>query len=66
MEHHPPPIPLNVVEYLERIFPDKAPGPHETIDLVRYKSGQASVHRHLRGVYEDQVKNFAKRMKENY
>ncbi len=58
MEMKPPPIPLNVVEYLERLYPDKAPNTTDDLDLIRVKSGQVSVHRHLRRVYEDQMKHF--------
>jgi hypothetical protein len=65
MDEKAPPIPLNVVEYLERRFPDRSPGPTEPLDDIRVKTGQCLVHRHLRAVYEDQIKNFAKRFKEN-
>lgn len=61
-----PPIPLNVVEYLESRFPDRSPELSDSLDAIRYKSGQASVARHLRAVYEDQTQNLAKRLKENY
>jgi hypothetical protein len=62
-----PPIPLNLVEYLERIFPDKAPSLVDPLDTIRFKSGQVAVVRHLRAQYEDQVKNFSvQRLKENY
>lgn len=58
LEIKPPPIPLNVLEYLEKMYPDKSPNPTEDIDLIRVKSGQVSVHRHLRRVYDDQMKHF--------
>jgi hypothetical protein len=67
LEQAVPPIPLNVVEYLERIFPDKAPALTDSLDSIRFKSGTVHVVRHLRAKYEDQVKNFSvERLKENY
>ncbi len=59
-----PPIPLNVVEYLEGQFPDRSPGPSDSLDAIRVKTGQVLVVRHLRAVYEDQIQNFAHYLKE--
>jgi len=61
-----PPIPLNVVEYLERIFPDRAAGKNKSRDDERFEAGCVYAVRHLRAVFEYQTKNFGKRMRENY
>jgi hypothetical protein len=65
-----PPIPLNVVEYLERMFPDKAPSLTDFEDAgvkAIFKAGAVHAVRHLRVQYEEQVKNFSvQRLKENY
>lgn len=54
-----PTIPLAVVEYLERIYPDKAPALSDSVDTIRFQAGQVQVHRHLRSMYNDQTKNYA-------
>lgn len=52
-----PPIPLALVEYLERTFPDRAAGEDDTVRSIRFRSGQVAVVRHLRAVYERQTRN---------
>lgn len=56
--HDAPPIPLNVVEYLEKVFPDRAGSSSESDIKLRQRAAQAEVVRHLRFKYEDQLKNF--------
>lgn len=58
LETKVPPIPLAVVEYLERMFPDKSCGVNDSIDVIKFKAGQVAVHRHLRAKYDDQTKHF--------
>ncbi len=43
-----PPIPKELLELLEIRFPDRAPDPGESLDAIRFKSGQVSVIRFLR------------------
>lgn len=50
-----PHVDLELLEYLEGLFPDRAPEPSDSMEQIRHKAGQASVARHLRSVYEEQV-----------
>nr|WP_140393679.1 hypothetical protein [Nitrospira cf. moscoviensis SBR1015] len=54
-----PVISLDVVKYLETVFPDKAGERKDTAEDRLWKCAQAHVARHLRTVYEEQTKNFA-------
>lgn len=46
-----PPIPKELLELLETRFPDRAPDLGESLDSIRFKSGQVSVIRFLRYVF---------------
>jgi hypothetical protein len=43
-----PPIPKELLEVLEKRFPDVSPEITDSLDLVRFKTGQVSVVRLLR------------------
>lgn len=49
-----PPISKELLEMLEVRFPDRAPDPGESIDAIRFKSGQVSVIRFLRHQFDFQ------------
>lgn len=51
-----PSVPLNLLEELERRFPDRMPDGVNTDDLLR-KQGNVQVIRFLRKQLEDQTKN---------
>jgi hypothetical protein len=53
-----PPIPLNVLEYLEKTFPDRAGSTSDSDAKLRERAARAEVVRHVRMVFEDQHKNF--------
>jgi hypothetical protein len=46
-----------LLEELEKRFPDRCPEPDLSLDEIRFKQGQVSVIRFLRGHYEAQSKN---------
>lgn len=46
-----------LLDYLERMFPDRCPNIDNETKEVWFKSGAASVARHLRAVYEQQNEN---------
>lgn len=50
-----PAIPLAVVEWLERLYPDRCPDIRETDREVWLKTGQVTVVRKLRQTYESQI-----------
>jgi hypothetical protein len=52
-----PHISQELLQYLDRIYPDKCASFSEDIERIRYKSGQRSVYEHLKTVYEKQNKN---------
>lgn len=52
-----PNIPKELLEALEKRFQDKAPDLQDTIDAVRYQSGQVSVVRFLRHQFNLQNQN---------
>ena len=41
-------IPVEALEILDRFFPERSPGLGDTMDQIRYASGQRSVVRFLR------------------
>lgn len=49
-----PSIPKELLEELEKRFPDKCPEVGDTIDQIRIKQGQVSVIRLLRAAFEFQ------------
>lgn len=49
-----PSIPKELLEELEKRFPDKCPEQGETTDQIRVKMGQVSVIRFLRAAFEFQ------------
>lgn len=48
--HHVPAS--GVIEALGALFPDRAPGLNDSIDAIRYNSGQASIAVFLRGLHD--------------
>lgn len=51
-----PAVPLEVIEWLERIYPTPRPDWRASMDEVRFNAGQASVIQKLRVTYEEQTK----------
>lgn len=49
-----PTIPLELVEWLESLYPDRAPDPRDSDREVWIKRGHVEVTRKLRQVYESQ------------
>jgi hypothetical protein len=49
-----PEVPANLLEALDRRFPERTPELSEGIDIIRYRSGQRSVVHMLRAIYEEQ------------
>ena len=43
-----------LISHLEALYPDRCPDPGMEINEVWFKAGQASVVRHLTGIYESQ------------
>jgi hypothetical protein len=46
-----PPVPLDLLEFLERCYPDRAPDPMDTERTIWMKAGQADLVRKLRAVH---------------
>ena len=57
MESKLPVIDQALLDYLERMFPDRCPDINNDMSVVWFKAGAASVARHLRAVYEQQNEN---------
>jgi hypothetical protein len=57
-----PIIDEHLLDYIERMFPDRCPNIENDTKEVWFKAGSASVARHLRAVYEQQNENIL----ENY
>lgn len=53
-----PPVPVAIVEYLEKQFPDKAGERNDSPEELRWKAAQVSVVRHLRSLLTAQTKNY--------
>lgn len=51
-----------LLDYLERMFPDRCPNIEDDENTVWFKAGAASVARHLRAVYEQQNENILENM----
>jgi len=49
-----PPVSRALLEALEQLFPDRAPGRTDTEADIRYKAGAVSVIRFLRAQYDHQ------------
>lgn len=52
-----PVIDETLLDYLERMFPDKCPSIEHEEKEVWFKSGAASVARHLRAIHDQQNEN---------
>ena len=52
-----PRISEEVIKYLDELFPDKCPNLEDNEKQVWFKSGQASVVKHLKQLLDDQNKN---------
>lgn len=55
-----PVITPDLITYLSTIYPDRSPNPGDTLDLIRFASGQVSVVRHLKYLMDEQSKNILK------
>lgn len=51
----PPEVPLSLLEWLERVYPDRCPSPHEGKREVWMHAGQAHLIRKLRTLYNESV-----------
>lgn len=49
-----PQVSLELIEYLERIYPDSSPTLGTPMDHVWFNSGKVAVVRHLRSVFDEQ------------
>lgn len=54
MDTPAPPIPLDLLTWLESRYPERTPGPTETLDAIRVATGERQVVRFLRFKYEEQ------------
>jgi hypothetical protein len=52
-----PPISKELLEELEKRFPDVMPDSTDPFDLIRFKQGQVSVIRFLRTTFDNQNRN---------
>lgn len=52
-----PPISKELLEELEKRFPDVMPDQSDSIDVIRFKQGQVSVIRFLRTTFDNQTRN---------
>lgn len=57
-----PVVDEDLLDYLERMFPDRCPKLEDDQNTVWFKAGAASVARHLRAVYEQQNENILENM----
>jgi hypothetical protein len=55
-----PPVPLPLLEALERSYPDKMPHPLTTLEELRFMQGQVDVVRRLRREFDRQNKTVLK------
>lgn len=51
-----PPIPADLLDYLEAVFPDRCPRPTATDQEVRVLMGEQNVVKHLRAKFSQQNK----------
>lgn len=52
-----PLVSKELLEVLEKRFPDRLPDYEESLDSIRYRTGQVSVVRHLRHQFDKQNQN---------
>jgi hypothetical protein len=52
-----PVVPKELLEELEKRFPDRCPEPTTSLDEIRIKTGQVSVVKFLRSIFEVQNRN---------
>lgn len=50
----PPPIPEDLVKWLDTVFPERTPDPEWSLDHIRIETGKRAVVRYLRRIYEEQ------------
>lgn len=48
-------IPLELIEWLDKKFPERTPEPTATLDHIRIETGKREVVRFLKVKYEEQV-----------
>lgn len=56
-----PYIPADLIEALDRIFPEKTPPLSMSLDEIRFKSGQRSVVQFLKTKHEEQTESVLNR-----
>lgn len=52
-----PRIPVEVLRYLDYVFPERCPDLSDTVDAIYFKAGQRSVVRYLIRIFEEQDEN---------
>jgi len=56
-QDHIPAIPLDLIQYLSKLYPDQVPNINDSERNIWLKVGQVSVIRKLRQLYEEQNEN---------
>lgn len=51
-----PPVPRDLLEYLERQYPERSPLPTEKKAAMHHRGGKTALVRQLRAVFEEQNK----------
>lgn len=57
VEFKPPYIEDKLIEYLEKVYPDRSPEPDDTDREIWINRGAVGVVRHLRRIFEEQRQN---------
>lgn len=63
---HKPQITDGLLQYLERVYPDKCPEPNETDREIWMNRGAVGVVRHLRMLHKEQRENMLGNMNDVY
>lgn len=56
-----PHIPKELLDFLNKRFPERTPGLNDTLDQIRFESGQREVVRFLNKLFDDQNSNLLSR-----
>lgn len=61
-----PYIPKELLDFLNERFPERTPGLNDTVDQIRFESGQREVVRFLNKLFVDQNNNLLSRRVTNH
>jgi hypothetical protein len=61
-----PYIPKELLDFLNKRFPERTPGLNDTVDQIRFESGQREVVRFLNKLFIDQNNNLLSRRVTNH